>query len=75
MTKDQAKKCVIGYLCEHFDRHPCDIDENTKLSDLLFTSESLVALGKILNKRCGSHLDPEDVAGCDTVGSVINLMA
>lgn len=76
-TKSTVTEFVIGYFSDHFHMPPKYFKADTSLrDDLLYTNESLIEVGKWINKANwhDAYVWPKEIAACETIGDVIALI-
>ena len=77
LTRPLVKKFVFGYFSDHFHVPESYFSEDTNLrDDLLYTNESLVELGRWINRANwhNAYVLPGEIARCTTIGDVIDLI-
>ena len=78
VSKTRARAFVVGYLSDHFHMPSGFFTDDVDLrEDLLFTTEALIVFGKRINQAhaVDVYVSPKEIAGCGTVGNVIDLIA
>lgn len=74
----EALTRLISYFAQHFHMPEKYFSESTNLrDDLLYTSESLVPVGKFINQSnwTSVYVYPKEVAACETIGDIAKLAA
>jgi hypothetical protein len=77
LTRPAVAKFILGYFSKHFHMPESYFKEDTNLrDDLLYTSESLVELGKWINRSNWhkAYVMPREIAACETIGDIIDLI-
>ena len=77
LTRPNVADFVFRYFSDHFHMPRIYFKEATNLrDDLLYTSYSLVELGRWINQSHwhSAYVMPAEIAGCQTIGDIVDLV-